>query len=672
MGEAVLGTGVDLSGLNTGLGKAEGQTKSAFSRIGNIMDTAMGTALGVITGQAIPAMLGGIKNAFDSAFKSNDNFEQYKNQFTVLLKDAEAAKKRLNELSAVADKTPFPLDQVVKADLILQGFGLHSEEAAKKFGFTGERIRTIAGDLAAGTRTSFEEMAGLIGRFASGDTGDAIRRMQELGIATKEQLAAMGLEFSKSGELLSPLPEATNVVLSLMEEKYGGLMDIQSQTFSGMQSTLDDFINNTLRKLSAPLFDKAKEQLANLLAFLNSDTMKAALASVEKMVTAFANNDMAGVLAQIEPLVTNLAMSFGLSSGEAETLFTNLKTAWTDFQTILGTVWAELQPLFTDLWNILSVEGGKAIELFKDAWAKLLPDLQAFWAWAQENLFPKLAELWNWFKVNLPPAIETVANFITGTLLPAVLNFTDWYRDTAGPALAELWKWFETNIPAAMKTLSDFWTGTLQPALQAGWDWMSGTLFPFLESLANVVDAVLGLAVRELTRAWEEKLQPALEKVHDFFKENIEPIIKNVAAALDEKLSPALKTAHEFISGSLNSALNTLKTAFDGITNGIKLATEWLGKLADAIRNIPNPPPVFTPGSPTPFERGLRGITDAALELADSGLYELTARFGHMDLAFDGAGRGDTHNTYWQLTAEYKYQNERSLRDEVRMLALLG
>jgi len=195
-------------------------------------------------------------------------------------------------------------------------------------------------------------------------------------------------------------------------------------------------------------------------------------------------------------------------------------------------------------------------------------------------------------------------------------------------------------------------------------------LFPFLESLADVVDAVLGLAVRELTRAWEEKLQPALQTVHAFFKENIEPVIKDVAAAIGEKLQPALETAQKFLDGAFKGALDTLKTAFDGITNGIKLATEWLGKLADAINGIPNPPPVFTPGSPTPFERGLRGITDAALELADSGLYQLTSQLGKMELAVDGGG--NTYNTYWQLTGEYKYQSERTLMDEVRMLSLLG
>jgi hypothetical protein len=171
-------------------------------------------ALGGLTA-GLAAATAGIVGLASAAVQGNAQFETYNQQFEVLLGSAEAAKQRMEELAEFGASTPFELPQVVEADRILQGFGLHAEEVAEKFGFSGEQIRTIAGDVASGTGASFQEMSLLIGKFSAGATGEAISRMAELGIASRAELAELGLEFSNSGELLSPLPEAMEVVLQL-------------------------------------------------------------------------------------------------------------------------------------------------------------------------------------------------------------------------------------------------------------------------------------------------------------------------------------------------------------------------------------------------------------------------------------------------------------------------
>jgi hypothetical protein len=219
---------------------------------------------------AIGLAAAGVGALTGGLISGNAEFERYETQFGVLLGSAEAAKERLAELAEFGAKTPFELPQVVQADKVLQGFGLHSEESAQKFGFAGTQIRTIAGDVAAGTGADFQEMSLLIGKFSAGATGEAISRMAELGITNRDELKKMGLEFSKSGELLSPLPEAMNTVLGLMEDKYGGMMNAQSATFEGMMSNAQDWIAGTIRTVSAPIFDKVKDGLGSVLNFLNS------------------------------------------------------------------------------------------------------------------------------------------------------------------------------------------------------------------------------------------------------------------------------------------------------------------------------------------------------------------------------------------------------------------
>jgi len=249
---------------------------------------------------AVQAVVGVVSDVGHALIDGNAKFEQYNVAYTTLIKNSDdfkaanstvtdslelnalasdAAKQHMQELADFGARTPFDLPGVVEADTVLQGFGLNSSAAAEKFGFAGKEILTIAGDVASGTGVNFKEMALTLGKFSSGATGEAISRMQELGITNRDELSKLGLEFSKAGQLMSPLPEAMNTVLTLMKQKYGGLMDAQSQTFTGMMSNLDDWKGQTMRSLGEPIFEALKPQLASLLTFLGSDTTKQAIAS---------------------------------------------------------------------------------------------------------------------------------------------------------------------------------------------------------------------------------------------------------------------------------------------------------------------------------------------------------------------------------------------------------
>jgi len=254
------------------VGRAGDQVKDQSGGLFSKLTVTAGDAV-----QAVQAVAGAVKGVYDGMVGGNAQFEDYNVQFTTLLHSSEKAKDRLAELADFGAKTPFELPQVVEADRVLQGFGLEAENVAEKFGFSGKEIRTIVGDVASGTGASFKEMADAVGRFSAGATGEAIARFQELGITTRAELTEMGLKFSGAGQLLSPLPQAMEVVLTLMKQKYGGLMDAQSATFNGMLSNLADWKGQTLRQLGEPIFEALKPQLTNLLAFLGSDATKQAI-----------------------------------------------------------------------------------------------------------------------------------------------------------------------------------------------------------------------------------------------------------------------------------------------------------------------------------------------------------------------------------------------------------
>ena len=269
----------DTSELDKGLSHAQGAMGQAADAMGGALDSvsARAVALGVTLGNIATAGLSQLTQAVtglaSGMVSGNAEFERYQTQFTVLLKSADAAKQRLAELAEFGKVTPFELPEVVQADKILQAFGLHAENVAQRFGMAGDEIRTVAGDVAAGTGASFTEISTYLGKFASGATGEAIARMQELGITTRDELKQMGLEFSKSGELISPLDKSMTVLLQAMKTKFGGMMDAQSQTFEGMMSNLKDWFGQAQRLAGEPLFKALKDQLQSLLDLLNSPAM---------------------------------------------------------------------------------------------------------------------------------------------------------------------------------------------------------------------------------------------------------------------------------------------------------------------------------------------------------------------------------------------------------------
>ncbi len=208
---------------------------------------------------------------------ANSAWETYTNQFTVQLGTAAAAAERLRELERFAIFAPGGLDDLIQADLVMQNFGLHAENAAQRWGKSGQEIRGIAANVAAGTKASFEEIGMWLGRFAAGDTGRAIMRFQELGAVSREELRQMGVEFDKAGSLVSPLDEAMTAILALMERKFGGIVELQSRSLGGMREQLADWMRQQQRLWGQPVFEAYKNALGGLLGFLESEGVQRAL-----------------------------------------------------------------------------------------------------------------------------------------------------------------------------------------------------------------------------------------------------------------------------------------------------------------------------------------------------------------------------------------------------------
>ena len=148
--------------VGAGVQSAAAQTQASASAMSSAFASmgAGAVAAGTLIAGAVTGAMSSLTNAVgglaSGMVAGNAEFERYEVQLGVLLGGAQAAKDKMAELAQFAQSTPFELPEVVRAEKILQGFGLASDAAAKAFGFSASQIRTIAGDVAAGAGASLE------------------------------------------------------------------------------------------------------------------------------------------------------------------------------------------------------------------------------------------------------------------------------------------------------------------------------------------------------------------------------------------------------------------------------------------------------------------------------------------------------------------------------------
>lgn len=295
---------------NTFVASAGGQTAGTLfsstlggaasgAAIGTAIAPGVGTAVGALAGGAVGLLQGGSKiyEAKDDAFKtyvqgatedalsrqgealSNGSAiaaQRETNQlaFSTLFGDADVAKGFLEELKTMANVTPFEYSDLTGMSRTLKTFGYDRDHILPTL--------SIVGDAGAALGMSAEDMnwvATSLGRMnSSGKTTlEYINPLQERGIDAVGAIAK-ALDLSKGDvyDLISDGAiageDAARCILRAMAESFSGAMSEQSQTMSGLQSTLED-ANAELNNAMGEGYNEArKEGLQSEIDFLSGET----------------------------------------------------------------------------------------------------------------------------------------------------------------------------------------------------------------------------------------------------------------------------------------------------------------------------------------------------------------------------------------------------------------
>ncbi len=687
LGEATIPIRAVLDKLDGDLAQARSKVENAMSGIGrvasgigdslkNVGIVALG-ALGIVTGTL--TALGGVM-AFDikGAMDEQESFAKLEAVIEATGGaagvTAEQARKLAEGMSLL---TRYTHEDIEAGEAVLLRFKAIGED-------TFPQATQTAVDLAASLGIDIPSAALMLGK-ALEAPGEGLLRLKAAGVVFTDEQQAMIDSMVLAGDTAGAqkfIMDALGKSVGGTAEKMGKTLGGQFTRFKNRMGEAAESIGNALLPSLQSLFDKVLQPGISIVeniagAFgdlLTTGDLGAFLGDIQErlagLVPQFVIDAIANVVGFIGLLINavgkfleNIAMGmdpinsfaglldklFGqdiantfieIASAvrgfiesvmgvvtpiwEAITQFVSWKDVLIGLAIAIGTVvipiiWGILSPILSIIATAALLIG--AIALLRNAWENdwggIRTTLTNLWV---NVLQPAFNQIWIWLSVNIPIAIQTLSDFWTNVLQPSLQTFWGWVQSTVFPIIQTLWNWLATNVPLAIQTLSDFWTGTLLPAITGAYDYFSTFILPIFQSVIDIVNRLGEIALTALAGFWEKTLQPALEKVYGYFNENILPIFTKVRDFIQDELGPKIQWLVDKVFTPLGETLE----------GGVKRALTWLHDQLVKIKDFLDKftlPDWLTPGSPTPFEIGLRGIGDALENIAKKELPGLTAGF---------------------------------------------
>lgn len=470
--------------------------------------------------------------------------EQAAVAFEGMLGDAQRAQDFIAQMKDFAAKTPFELPGLQDAARQLLGVGFAADQVlptlntignlAAALGVGEDAIQSVIralGQMKGKGKASAEELQQISeavpGFSAIGAIADS------MGISTADAFKQMA-----AGAI--PADDAITAVLEGMQKFPGAAdaMERQSQTLSGMLSTLKDTAGQGLADMMSPVVEGLKRSMPQL-----TDTISGLMVTLGPVLTGAISgvlDTVARLLPAISPVLETLGGLFSSVLGGlapvieklspfiaqfASTLGDSLGSALDQILPPLGDLLAAFGPLLPMLADIVGALVGALAPVLAEVAAALVPVVAALVEGMQpvvDSLVPLLPQLTAAFLPLIPPLgrllvalaplivlfssltdrvliallpvlipiIEKVANFaatLIDGLVPAVQQITDWiirFTDAlfagdwskAGEMLSTLWESFRAGAGQAWDAL----VAGLQAGLPILGKWFTDTALPWL------------------------------------------------------------------------------------------------------------------------------------------------------------------------------------------------
>lgn len=625
LGEAVLGTVMDLAGLRKGMGQAEGESRSLWSKIGGIGEKALGFFTGNVLTKAFDGLVGAVQSVGDTLLNEAPRVEQLRTSFDNLATSAGYSSDEM--LSSLRDAskgmiTDVSLMESFNKSMLLVGEGMADklpkllEIAQASAAATGEDVGFLLDSLVTGIGRGSPMILDNLGLTINlAEAYDSYAKT--LGISADEMTKAQ-----QQMALLNAVEASGDEFIRRLGDNAGGTAQTMAQfktTIENLKMGLASGLLPALTSIATPLADLAIEHLPKLVPLFED---------FGRVLGLFID----AVLGGADPLdsFTTALLMLNVPSGLVSTI-DSIGNAIQGFATGVKD-----EGLYIGIENFFSALN---IEPPEGLWTALNTIIDVFNG-AQDaigNLIGIVLPFINEHGPALTSAFIAVGAVLGGSALVAAIPgilagiggalaalTSPIALIVAGVALlgfawSENWGNIQGITAGVIDALVGFWNGTLLPALQAIWTFLSVDMMPIWQALGDLLNTAVTLAITALAGIWEKTLLPALKSAGTWISDTFGPILEKFKGWLDDVTGGA-----------------------EGISGAIGTVVGWIENLTAKLGSV-KLPDWMTPGSPTPWEMGLRGIADALGEVSNAQMPQLSAGLGGLPaptLAGAGAGGG--------------------------------
>lgn len=261
---------------------AKDNATSVFNKVGRSIGTIAG---GVVGGQAL---MGGLSKAFSfakgAAIDFNSQLQNSTIAFTTMLGSGKQARTFLDQLQAFAKSTPFEFGDLVQNAQQMMGMGIAAKDVIPDLRALGDSVASVGGSAQQVDQVTlaFDQMAakgkldmGNMNQLMQGGVPSALKILADSFHVTTGQM----IDMISHGKVASS--EALPLLVQGIEhgtksvKGLGGMMDKQSQTFSGAISNISDSLTQALAQAFRPFFGIVSGGAQKLASWLGSPTFAA-------------------------------------------------------------------------------------------------------------------------------------------------------------------------------------------------------------------------------------------------------------------------------------------------------------------------------------------------------------------------------------------------------------
>lgn len=513
-------TEISEKGFNSGITKLGSLAKSGMS----VLAGAIGSVTAALGAGAVAGL------------KYNASIETYQTSFEVMTGSAEKAAEVIERLKKVGAETPFELPDLADTTQLLMNYGLTADEAMDKMMMLGDisqgsadkmsRIAMAYGQMSSAGKVQLEDIKQMI------EAG--FNPLQEISESTGESMSSLYDRISKGtlsvDEITASMDRATSA-----GGKYYQSMQKQSQTFSGMISTLKDNAQQLLGEVVQPISDS-----------MVSTLLPAAIDAIDQMSNAFQTQGVDGLIQAGSQVLANLL------TGIAQGLPNVITIALQIIQSIITNLNANLPQLLS--------AGGQILTSLMTGIVMLMPSLLSLGYNLVTNLTAGIAQ-------GLPEILSQSNNMLLQYQSAIQSHFPE-ILQRGTEMISSLLTGLLNNAPQIIQQAGDMLT-----------TWIDTVLSMLPSILQSGADMILNLLSGLVSNA-PQIISQAGAMLIDF--------IATIASHLPEILQKGIEIIGQLLAGIIREVPNLI-AAIPGILVDLASAFldhDWLGIGWDIISGI--------------------------------------------------------------------------------------